>query len=168
MPTFVNGFAKAVAKVSDDLLDLDDSFVGGANETGKGFPWVLLEQAQATAGFLGSGEVGIILGEGGEDFFKVHLELKIVSEPLPILLRFSGLGVELLVFYMEANPTAGDDVFPFDNRAIFLTPAEGLAGGKRGGEIVIAQREGGRSRHALVSDERVGGMTAKFLTAVQE
>ena len=134
----MNGFAKAVAKVSDDLLDLDDSFVGGTDESSKSFPWILLEQAQTAAGFLGSGKVGVVLGEGGEDFFEVHLKLEVVSEPLPILLRFSGLGVKLLVFYMEADPAAGDDVFPV---AIYLAPAEGLAGGKRGGEIVIAQRE---------------------------
>ena len=64
-----NGFAKAIAKVSDDLLYLDDSFVGGANEAREGFPWVLLEQAQAAAGFPGSGKMGIVLGEGAEDFF---------------------------------------------------------------------------------------------------
>ena len=87
---------------------------------------------------------------------------------MPILLWFSGLGVELVVFYMETNPAAGDDVFPFDNRAICLASAEGLSGGKGGGEIVIAQREGGRGRHALVGDERVDGMPVEFLAAVEE
>ena len=145
MPAFVNGFAKAAAKVSDDLLDLDDLFIGRTDETGKGFPWILLEQAQPTTGFPGSGKVGIVLGKSSEYFLKVHLKLKVVSKPLPILLWFSGLGVELLVFYMEAHPAAGDDVFPV---AIYLAPAKGLARGKGGGEIVIAQREGGRSRHA--------------------
>ena len=85
--------------------------------------------------------MGIVLGKSSEYFLKVHLKLKVVSKPLPILLGFSGLGVELLVVYMEPHPASGDDVFPFDKRAIFLAPAEGLAGGDGGGEVVVAQRE---------------------------
>ena len=96
----MDGFAKAVAKVSDDLLDLDDSFVGGTDETCKGFPWILLEQAQAAAGFLGSGKMRVVLGELAEDFFKVHLQLKIVSKPLPIFLGLGCLCVEFFIFYM--------------------------------------------------------------------
>ena len=69
MPTFVDGFAKAVAQLANDLLDLDDAFVGGSDEAREGFPWILLEQAQAAAGFPGSGKVGVVLGELAEDFF---------------------------------------------------------------------------------------------------
>ena len=62
---------------------------------------------------------------------------------------------------------------PSDRQLCFPTrhlprASGGLSGGKGGAEIVITQQEGGRSRHALISDERVYGMIAKFFAAVQE
>ncbi len=68
-PPGVSRFAIAIAQLTNDLLDLHDLFVAGANKAGKGFPRVLLEQAQATAGFLGGSKMRIVLGEIGEDFF---------------------------------------------------------------------------------------------------
>ena len=84
---------------------------------------------------------------------------------MPILLGFSGLGVELISFYMETDPAAGDDVFPC---AICLAPAEGLAGGEGCGEIVIAQREDCGAGHRLIGDDGVNGMAVEFFAAVEE
>ena len=44
-PIVTYRFTKSVAHLADDLLNLYDLFIGRTDETGEGFPWILLQKA---------------------------------------------------------------------------------------------------------------------------
>ena len=87
-----------------------------------------------------SGEVRIIGGKSVVDGLQIEIELQVITQPLPVTDGAGNARGDGLAVGLETNPAAGEDVFP---RTVNLAPAEGLAGGQRGGQIVVSCRKGG-------------------------
>ena len=114
-----------------------------------------------------SGEMRIIGGESVIDGLQIEIELQVIAQPLPVTDRSGNARGDGLAVGLESNPTAGEDVFP---GPIQFAPAEGLAGGECGGEVVIRhlKRDGGCGRHGLVGDQRIDRRAVHFFAAIEK
>lgn len=127
----------AAAERFNDLLDLDDLFRGREDEGGERFPVVLSEQAEAAAGFDG-GEHRRVVWESRDGGFEIEIDLQILGQEIGVVASENRSDRRVLVGLRKANETVADDADEFVAGAF---PAEGLAGGQRRGQIVIADFE---------------------------
>ena len=117
-----------------------------------------------------SGEMRIIGRESVIDGLQIEIELQVIAQPLPVTDGAGNARGDGLAVGLESNPTASEDVFPGVFMAIHFAPAEGLAGGECGGEVVIRhlKRDGGCGRHGLVGDQRIDRCAVHFFAAIEK
>ena len=130
--------AVTFAQHGDNLPELHDLPGGGQDEGSQAFPRVLAQQSQAAASGNRRAH-GLVIRKGAQHLAQVSGQLQVMRQPIPVGNGLRCLRPKPARTGIEPDPAAANHADP--DRVAPL-PAKGLAASERGGQIVVAEREG--------------------------